>query len=79
MTARTAPVGFWAYFVRAARPTGMWVCVLALFVQLVCVPAAWICGVTTPEPDVAQLVVLAISLLGLGAMRSIDKQQGNAT
>ena len=38
-----------------------------------------ICGVTTPEPDVAQLVVLAISLLGLGAMRSIDKQQGNAT
>ena len=76
---RQPPQGAWALLVRLPRPLAMWVCVLGLVLFLVVTPAARLLGVQVPDPDWAGLNLLVQTLLGLGAMRSIDKMLGNAT
>jgi hypothetical protein len=64
------------------RPFIGWTCGVALNVQFVIAPfATWIaklCGKTLefPQLDMATLMPLVVSLLGLGAYRSVEKIKG---
>lgn len=79
MPTRQPPATVWAVFVRAGRPTGVWVCVLALFVNGVVLPLAglWKTGLQTL--DLAGLAAVVTALGLLSAARSKDKAAGVAT
>ena len=76
-------------FVKGGRPAIIWVCAAALFTYYVpyCLVATAIwgyqcihTGALMPRPDlgIADLIALTSSMLGLGAMRTIEKMGGKA-
>lgn len=73
------PQGFWAYFVRAARPTAIWACVGVLLVNGVILPLARLWGVSVEPLDWQGLAVFGATAFGLGAQRSFDKKIGAAS
>lgn len=67
------PRGAWDFFVRAWRPTASWACTLNLIVGGAVVPVAQLAlGVPVTPMDWTALASLA-GVLGLGAMRTIEK------
>lgn len=66
-------------FVAGARPAIMWVCALGLAnVFLVNPWIQWFTGEPGPELPLEAMTTLVVSLLGLGAMRSVEKLVGRA-
>jgi hypothetical protein len=76
-------------FVKGGRPAIIWVCAASLFTYYVpyCLVATAIwgyqciqTGALAPRPDlgIADLIALTSSMLGLGAMRTIEKMNGKA-
>jgi len=73
-------------FVSGGRPFIIWVCGLGLMFQYLIYPLlmwVWafmhITGDTPPPLDLSVMMPLLLGLLGLGAMRSIDKKNGVQT
>ena len=66
------------------RPFVGWVCGVALAVQFLVAPiGCWVAGLMGhptqfPPLDLGTLMTLLFGMLGLGAMRSFDKQAGTA-
>lgn len=64
-----------------ARPAILWVCCLGLLTQFFIMPIAewiatiWFPDVTLPKLKTDQLMTLTLSLLGLGGLRSYEKNQ----
>lgn len=73
-----------SWFVAGWRPACGWACVLALFVQFFVAPlGTWIAAllhhpIVFPLLDMATLLPLLAGMLGLGAMRTIEKIQDSA-
>jgi len=74
-------------FVAGARPAIMWICALGLFMNFFIVPLLeWGTPIFMPDMPLpkfeqlqsGELMTLTLSLLGLGGMRSWEKQQGVA-
>lgn len=69
-------------FVAGWRPAIGWICGLGLFVQFIVNPlATWIAAlrghaIQFPSLDLGTLMTLLFGLLGLGAMRTVEKVQG---
>lgn len=67
-------------FVRAARPTALWLMVVGLALQAVVLPIAGLFnGNAAALINVEIIKVLAEGAFGLGIFRSIDKWMGKAT
>lgn len=66
-------------FVAGARPAILWVCAIGLgFVFVINPIIQWITGQSGPEMPVEAMMSLVISLLGLGALRTVEKVSGSA-
>jgi hypothetical protein len=66
-------------FVAGARPAIMWVCAFGLaFVFVINPIIQWATGSPGPEMPTEAMMTLVTSLLGLGAMRSMEKIAGVA-
>ena len=68
-------------FVAGWRPFVGWICGLGLFYQVFGLQLlAWICSLNhwpTPQPaDVGTLITMLGGMLGLGAMRTVEKTKG---
>jgi hypothetical protein len=73
-----APASFWEGFVRAARPTGTWVCIVILAVRGAVLPLLQFFA-RRPVDALDWMGVVALAgLLGLSAMRSFDKTKGTS-
>lgn len=73
-----APRTFWEGFVRAARPTGTWVCVIILAVRGAVLPLLQHFA-NRPVDALDWMGVVALAgLLGLSALRSFDKKEGTS-
>jgi len=69
--------GHRSMFVAGARPALMWVCAIGLFFIVVANPIIqWITSAPGPEMPTDIIMELVYLLLGLGAMRTYEKQQG---
>lgn len=70
------------WFVAGARPAAMWICDLGLFYAIFLQPVgtwiAMLCGksVSAPHLDTQLLLAILLPLLGIGALRTVDKIQG---
>jgi hypothetical protein len=74
-----APQSFWEGFVRAARPAGIWVCVVILAVRGAVLPLLqFYAGRPVDQLDWMGVAALAVQALGLSAFRSFDKREGTA-
>jgi hypothetical protein len=72
------PRGGWEFFVRAARPAGIWVCILILAVRGVALPLLQhFSNRPVDALDWTGVVGLA-GMLGLAALRSFDKAGGTS-
>lgn len=72
-------------FVSGWRPAVGWVCAAGLFSQFIVRPFAEFAAhllqhpVDYPSLDIGTLLTLLLGMLGLGAMRTVEKTQGVAT
>tara|TARA_Y100000114_G_scaffold109069_1_gene102468 strand:+ start:5915 stop:6295 length:381 start_codon:yes stop_codon:yes gene_type:complete len=62
-------------FVAGWRPATGWVCVLGFFVNFLISPLAAGFGVDIPQADTATMLPVLMGMLGLGGMRTFEKQQ----
>ena len=62
-------------FVAGWRPAIGWICGLALLYSTILAPILGI-GVTVPRVDSSLLTSVLIGMLGLGAMRTVEKTKG---
>lgn len=64
-------------FVAGARPFIMWVCGLGLAFEFLVNPIlVWTTGNPGPQINTGMLMDLVLAMLGLGAMRTYEKQKG---
>ncbi|MAH51434.1 hypothetical protein CMI37_36805 [Candidatus Pacearchaeota archaeon] len=64
-------------FVSGARPFIMWICGAGLALEFVVNPIlVWITGSPGPRINTTLLMDLVLAMLGLGAMRTYEKQKG---
>ncbi len=64
------------WFVAGWRPAVGWICVLGLAVEYFVFPLVALAGFKLPPIDFSTLMGLLLPLLGIGAMRTIEKIQG---
>lgn len=68
--------GLWDFVVRGARPAGLWVGLLVLFVHGVVLPIAALCGRTVQGFNATELLGIC-ALVGLGwHQRTKEKREG---
>ena len=72
-------------FVSGWRPAVGWVCVSALAFNYIISPllawaaVIWMPDAIIPQLDISELLTLLFGLLGMGTLRSYDKNKGTAT
>lgn len=65
------------FFVSSWRPFIGWVCGIGIFVSFVVQPiVSWFVAEQLPVLDMGQLIALVVSMLGLGAYRTVEKRAG---
>ncbi len=66
-------------FVAGARPAILWVCAIGLAFTFIINPIIqWVTGSPGPELPTSVLFDLILGILGLGAMRTVEKLAGKA-
>lgn len=65
-------------FVAGWRPFIGWTCGVGIFVSFVVQPIVnWFVAEALPVLDIGQLIALVVSMLGLGAYRTVEKANGS--
>jgi len=65
------------WWVAGWRPAVGWVCVLGLLLQFFIFPLIALSAVKIPAVDTGSLITLLLTLLGMGTLRTIEKNQGS--
>jgi len=77
--ANTIAAGHRSIFVAGARPSILWVCALGLsFVFVINPIIQWVTGSPGPVMPTDSMTSLVTAMLGLGALRSVEKINGVA-
>ena len=64
------------WFQAGWRPACAWVCVAGFTVNFLISPLADPFGIIVPQADISTMMPVLMGMLGLGAMRSVEKVQG---
>lgn len=68
--------GWWDFFVRGVRPAIAWVCILAIFVEMVVLRIAALFGALVLPLNFGEVAALLVPILVHYASRHIEKRMG---